>query len=317
MRLPAPALSIAALSTVAAAGLLAASCGKSAPVAQVEVRPSSLPLGYPEVQKLHLSWQTTAGLDPEAGSPTVFVHLLDRQGKVVRTYDHPFPQAWQEGTPVEDVVKIYQSALAPALPPGRYPLTLGLYGGKSNQRWPLEVTGPDLGRHEYRVAEVEVLPPPAGAAGPRFSFTGSWLASEPGGSRQILNLRWLAGAGAIRAEGLSGPGSLWLELKIPAGNGPGEKLVLDDSSNAPSVVVSGTCGGVETGISGPGDHEIEIPVDGAGGSCEIHLKPNFRLLKAGLPGGGPRSVALENLAWIPAAPSAPAAPPPAGAKPGA
>jgi hypothetical protein len=301
---------------VMAAGLLA--CGKPAPVAQVEVRPQNLTLGHPEVQKLHLSWQPTAGLDPEAGVPTVFVHLLDQQGKIVRTYDHPFPQAWQEGTPVEDVVKVFQSALAPPLPPGRYPLTLGLYGAKSNQRWPLEVAGPDLGRHEYRVAEVEVLPPPAGAAGPRFSFTGPWLASEPGGSRQIINLRWLAGEGAIHAEGVAAPGSLWLELKIPAGNGPAEKLVLDDSSNAPSVVVSGTCGGVETGISGPGDHEIEIPVDGAGavGSCEIRLKPNFRLLKAGLP-GGPRSVALENLAWIPAAPAVPTAPvpAPAGTKP--
>jgi hypothetical protein len=285
-----------------AVGLLAAASGKPSPVAQLEVRPQSLTLGYPETQELHLAWQPAAGLDRDAGQPVVFVHLRDGKGAIVRTYDHPFPQGWQEGTQVADVVKVFQSALAPPLPPGRYQISLGLYGNKSGQRWPLEVAAPDLGRHEYRVADIEVPPP---GAGPRLSFTGSWLPSEPGGSRQIVTLRWLDREGAIRVEGLSGPGRLWLELKIPAGKGPAEKLVIDDSSNTPSVVVSGTCGGVETGLSGAGEHEVEIPVDGVppGGGCEIHLKPNFRLLKAGLPGGGPRSVALENAAWTPAAPT--------------
>ncbi|HEV7515614.1 MAG TPA: hypothetical protein VGR07_04875 [Thermoanaerobaculia bacterium] len=305
MRTRARSLSIV---TLAASGLLAVACGKPAPVAQVEVLPQSLTLGYPEIRELHLAWGPAAGLDPEAGQPTVFVHLLDRGGKIVRTYDHPFPQPWQEGTPVTDEVKIFQSALASPLLPGHYQLTLGLYGNKSGKRWPLEVAGPDRGRYEYQVAEVEVPPP---SAGPRLAFAGHWLASESGGSRQIVTLRWLDGPGALRVEGLAGPGSFWLELKIPAGEGPAEKLVLDDSSNAPSVVVSGSCGGVETGISGAGNHEIEIPVDGvpAGGSCEIRLKPNFHLLKVGLPGGGRRSVALENAAWMPAAPGAP---PPAG-----
>jgi hypothetical protein len=275
-------------------------CAKETSVGHLEVQPQSLKLGYPELRELHLSWEPATALDPEAGQPTVFIHLLDRHGKIVRTYDHPFRQAWQEGTPVMSGVKIFQSALAPALPAGRYQLTLGLYGNRSGKRWPLDVAGRDLGRHEYQVAEVEVLAP---EKGPHLSFSGKWLASEASGSRQIVALRWLDGPGALRVEGLPGPGSLWLELQIPAGTGLAEKLVFDDASNSPSVVVSGSCsGGVETGVSGAGQHQIDIPTDGAAadGSCEIRLRPNFHLLKAGLPGGGSRSVALQNAAWTPA-----------------
>ena len=301
---------IAVVVVLGAGGLLGA-CGKPSPVGQVEVRPQSPKVGYPEMRELHLAWQPTAGLDPADGQPTVFVHLLDGRGQIVRTYDHLFPQAWQEGTPVPDGVRIFQSALALPIPPGRYRLTLGLYGNKSGKRWPLDVAGPDLGRHEYQVAEVEVPPP---ADHPRLAFEGPWLPSESGGSRQVVTLRWLDGAGVLKVEGVPGPGTFWLVLKIPAGNGPGEKLVLEDASNAPSVVVSSHCGGLEASFSGPGSHDVEIPLDAApaGGSCEIHLRPNFHLLKAGLPAVRRRSVALENAAWHPGppGPAAPAAPTP-------
>jgi hypothetical protein len=286
-------------------GLLAAACGKPSPVGHVEAQPQSLQLGYPEIRELRLEWEPTRALDPAAGAPTVFVHLLDRKGKIVRTFDHPFPQAWQEGTPVTDVVRIFQSALVPPLPPGTYQLALGLYGTRSHERWPLDVAGPDLRRHEYRVAEVEVPRQATSGSGPRLAFTGKWLASEPGGSRQVVAFRWLEGPGALRVSGIASPGTLWLAFKIPAGGGPAEKLVVEDASNAPSVVVSGSCSkGVETGLSGAGPHEIEIPVEAApaDGACEVRLRPNFRFLKAGLP---PRSVALENVAWAPG-PASPA-----------
>jgi hypothetical protein len=291
MQTPSRALSIAAL------GFLALACGKPAPVARLEARPQTLTLGFPDTQELHLSWEPEAALPPAAGTPTVFVHLLDRHGRIVRTYDHPFPQAWQEGTPVAYNVRIFQSALAAPMPPGAYTLSLGLYGNKSGERWALDVAAEDLRRHEYRVANVQV---PAPGPGPRFSFAGHWLASESGGSRQVPTRRWLDGPGALRVQGLPGSGSIWLVIKIPAGDGPAEKLVFDGGSNAPSVVVHGSCnGGVETGISGAGSHEIEIPADGlpAGGSCEIHLAPNFHLRRVGMP---TRSIVLENVAWTPA-----------------
>src|SRR5579885_989601 len=153
------AQAIALLVVAGAGGLLG--CGKPAPVGQVEVRPQSLKLGYPEMRDLHLAWGPNVALDPADGQPTVVLPLRDAHGQIVRTYDHPFPGAWQEGTPVPDGVRVFQSALAPPLPAGKYQLTLGLYGNKSGKRWPLDVAGEDLGRHEYRVAEVEVLPPAA------------------------------------------------------------------------------------------------------------------------------------------------------------
>jgi hypothetical protein len=292
--MPAPSRAL----PIAALGFLALACGKPAPVAHLEVQPQTLTLGYPDTQALHLSWEPEVTLPPAAGTATVFVHLLDGHGRIVRTYDHAFPQAWQEGMPVAYDVKIFQSALAAPLPPGAYTLSMGLYGDKSGERWALDVAAEDLRRLEYRVAKVEV---PRAGPGPRFSFVGRWLASESGGSRQVPTRRWLDGPGALKVQGLRGPGSIWLVIKIPAGDGPAEKLVFDGGSNAPSVVIHGTCnGGVETGISGAGSHEIEIPADGlpAGGSCEIHLAPNFELRRAGMPA---RSIALENVAWTPAA----------------
>src|SRR6185295_14074542 len=140
-----------------AAASLAASCGgKPTPVARVEAEPHQLRVPFSQYQTLHLTWTPTAPLDEE--QPTVFVHLLDDRRKVIRTFDHAFPQRWREGTPVSYDVKLYQSALAPPLPAGKYKVTLGLYG-KDRKRWALDGLGEPTGREEYTVAEVEA---PAG-----------------------------------------------------------------------------------------------------------------------------------------------------------
>src|SRR5262249_10814380 len=105
-----------------------------------------------------------------------------------------------------------------------------------------------------------------------------------------------------------GAGTFWLVLKIPPGNGPGEKLVLDDASNAPSVVVGSSCGGGEAGISRAGRHEIQVPIHAAppGRGRRGPLEPHFH------PGetAPPRSAALETRAWPPGPPGAPAPPAP-------
>ncbi|HEX6865368.1 MAG TPA: hypothetical protein VF414_21245, partial [Thermoanaerobaculia bacterium] len=128
-------------------------CGEDAPpVATLEVSPKSVRLPFPELHTIHLSWQPTAPLEGFTGSPTVFVHLLDDNGKVVRTFDHTFPERWREGSTVGYDLKLYQSSLAPALNPGRYRLTIGL-AGKEKERWTLDGVGEPVARREYLAAE--------------------------------------------------------------------------------------------------------------------------------------------------------------------
>jgi hypothetical protein len=284
---------------VAALTFAAAGCGRQEPaVAELRVEPARLRLGPAELQRLRFTWSPSAPL-AGGGQPTVFVHLLDRREKVVRTFDHLFPQRWSEGEPVAYDVAVFQSALAPPLVPGKYRLSVGLYG-PGGERWALDGLGKPLRRDEYVAAAVEV---PADGGGPRFVFPPEWGPLEPGSDRQVLARRWLAGEASFRLEGVRGRGAVWLVLRIPSADGPGQSLQLDGGSGAPSVRirVSDSCGGVETAVSGPGRHEIEMPVDEVpqDGICTIALRPNFRFVAPGL--AGPRSASLETAAWISAA----------------
>lgn len=280
-----------------------AGCNRQAPdIGSLEVQPRSVSLPYPQLTTLHLTW-TPAAASGDADTPSeplVFLHLLGAKGQVLRTFDHPFPRHWLAGTPVSYDVKLFQSALAPPLDPGKYRLIAGLYG-EGGKRWPLGGLGEPVRRGEYLAAEVEVPPQPAG---PRLEFSSQdWLPIEAGTDKQVVARRWLSERpGEIRVEAIPGPGTLWLSFRIPAGDGPYQKLVYHDaSSNSPAVVVRGTCGAVETGISGPGPHEVEMPIEPppsekAEGGCRVTFVPNFHVLSNDHP--APRSVALENAAWI-------------------
>jgi len=287
------------LSTVAAFALCLAGCGGGQePVAHLAVEPRQVRLGYPEIAELQLTWQPLDEPGQRARGAVVFVHLLDAPGEIVRTFDHALPAGWQDGEPVTYPLKLYQSALAPPLPPGPYRLTMGLYDGRGRRRWPLATGGPDLGRHEYQVADV-VVPPPD-RAGPHFRFSPDWLPAEPGGDRQVLARRWLRGSrGTIQVTGLRGTGNLWLVIEIPPPSA-GQKLTILDSSNVPSAEVSWSCGGMDTSLSGQGGHEMELPAEEPppGGTCEVEVRTNFRLAVEGTP--EQRSIALSNLAWNPA-----------------
>lgn len=290
---------------------LAAGCGGEDPaVGTVEVSPSTVRLAHPTVQPIRLAWAPSAALEAE---PLVFVHLLDEQGAVLRTFDHPFPRRWRPGEPVEYEVKLYQSALAPPLPPGRYRLTLGLYGA-GGERWPLAGLGEPVARREYPAVEVEV---PAEPVGPEIGFSPSWLAVEPGADRQVLARRWVNGRGAIRLSDLQEPGGVWMVVRIPPADAANEDLVFDGGASAQSVLVRSDCGGSETGISGVGAHELILPVETVppDGACRIVLLPSFHLKSRGA--GPNRSVVLENLAWVPSrsSRSSPARPARAGEAP--
>lgn len=274
----------------------AAGCGEEPPpVASLEVTPRNLRLPFPELHAIHLNWQPTAPLEGFAGTPTVFVHLLDDNDKVVRTFDHAFPSRWREGMAVGYDVKLYQSAIAPPLAGGRYRLTVGL-AGEGKQRWTLDGLGEPVARREYLAADVDVPPPPANKkSGPRFSFTKEWMPVEPGSDKQVLARRWLTGDGGIRAAGLRQPGYVWLVLWIPAPDVTGGGLTLKEGAKIPEVRIEGSCGDFEASITGPGLHGVEMPLPDPSktGQCRLMLRPNFSF------GSPPRSVSLENAAWSP------------------
>jgi hypothetical protein len=259
------------------------------------VTPKKVRLPYPELHSVHLTWKPSMPLEGFTGTPTVFVHLLDQDRKVVRTFDHPYPGRWREGEPVSYDLKLYQSTLAPPLPGGSYSLTLGL-AGQEKQRWAVEGVGEPVARLEYLAAEVEIPAPAKNKkSGPRFTFSEQWLPPEPGADRQLIARRWLSGPGGMRVAGLRQPGSLWLVLRIPEPKVAGN-LTVNDGGGVPSVRIEGSCGDYEASISGPGIHEVEMPVaePPKTGMCRLTLTPNFQFGS-----GGPRSVSLENAAWSP------------------
>jgi hypothetical protein len=288
---------------------LAAGCGggKQTPVARVEVEPSLVRLPFGQAQTVRLTWTPSAPLEGET-TPTVFVHLLDSQQKVARTFDHPFPERWREGAPVTDDFKVYQSALAPPLPPGKYQVVLGLYG-RDGKRWALEGLGEPVGKDEYKGFQIEV---PAQESSPKLTFSPTWLPVEAGGDKQVVARRWMADRGDVRVTGQTGPGVVWLVIQIPPAGKPEYTLALDPGAGSPSVLVQGNCGGGETNFSGSGIHEVEVALDSPppDAPCRVQLSANFSL-QFRTTAGRKRSVSLENIAWVPGGARKPASQTPA------
>jgi hypothetical protein len=279
--------------------VLAVGCKKNdTPVGKLEVAPVELKLAPSEVQKVQLTWTPSVALGAEGA--TVFVHLLDSEKKVVRTYDHAFPQAWAPGTPVSYDVKVFQSAIAPPLAAGKYTLTVGLYG-KDGERWALEGMGEPVGKKEYKAADVDVAPD---GYGPKFAFAPAWGPLEEGGDRQVVARRWMVNRGSIRLNDQRDAGTVWLVVRIPEERVEGYELVFDPTATTPMVKAIGRCGSTEMSVSGPGLHEIELPVEApvAGDYCSILLTANYQL-KPTSQAGTPRSASLENIAWIDGTPS--------------
>ncbi|MGH9364111.1 MAG: hypothetical protein ACRD1B_02440 [Thermoanaerobaculia bacterium] len=193
---------------------VAAGCRKEeTPAARLSASSSIVRLSYPESLPLTLEWTPLAPLEPGGPHPTVFVHLIDRPNHVLRTFDHELPGPWTVGQMQRDVIDLYQSALGPPLPPGRYMLTVGLYDPALGYRWRLATDGQDVtGRREYRVADVEALPGRSPDA--RFHFSGGWSAIESSSDRQVPGRRWLSGSGSLSIEPSPRPRTVRLAMRV-------------------------------------------------------------------------------------------------------
>ncbi len=321
------------IATLAAGLAVFAGCGgdDAEPVGRLAAEPREISLAYGTYAELAFTWSPTAELEGASGAARVFLHLLDEEGDLARTFDHDLPGTWGVGEERSYRVPVYQSLLAPPLPPGRYSLTAGLYDADGN-RWPLAFEGERVGRHEYQVAAVEI--PTRGAELPAVQFSPSWSPTLAGADRQVVAFRWLAGEGDLSLGSVPGAGTLWMVLRIPGAREAGmtrrllpvevegeeagreagedaseEPAAADDGGMGPAgagtaapagepwVSVESSCGGFEAQVSGEGRHDLKVPIPAAGSDCVLTLSPNYTVES---PDGDDRTVLLEVLAWGPA-----------------
>lgn len=281
--------SLAAAAALAAVVLAGCERTPDRPVARLAATPVEVALGHPGSAPLDLAWQPLAPLGEVDGELRVFVHLIDGEGEIARTFDHRYPFSWEVGRPQRHRLELYQSALGPSLPAGEYTLIAGLYDG-AGRRWALETTREEVGRREYPLATVRVEGGAAETA--RLEFAGGWLPLEPGGDRQILGRRWTTGDAAIGVGMPRTAGELVLSLNIVAPPA-GVELRLDEGAAQPAVRVTSDCDGSSHHLAGIGSHQIAVAVP-AGAACRVVLDPSFELV---WPEGPPRAATLENLYW--------------------
>ena len=263
-----------AIGALCVIGAFASCAPEPEPVGEVRIEPHRFTLPHGAVQPVDVTWTMTRSL-PDSNA-LVFLHLVDPEGTVRRTFDHALPGGWAPDEVRSETVSLYHSAIGPALPAGQYALVVGILDG-SGERWPLRTDGTEAGRLEYALAEVEV--PELSTEGPRFAFDGSWLPVEAGTDVQVVARRWFHGAASLEIAALPPEAeSVWMVLRIPA---PSDELRLVPGSGAgqPTILLTTDCSGFEAEVSGPGLHEIRVPVDWGGESCRLRLAPSYHLVE--------------------------------------
>jgi hypothetical protein len=267
------------------------------PVGSVRIEPAEIPLPYPGFARVEMTWDLATALDGVEGGPLVFVHLLNAEGDVERTFDHALPFDWQPDTSQSYELTLFQSALAPPLEAGDYRLSVGLYDA-ADQRWALSGVGEEVAQLEYHLATVNTEGDPT--AVPMFYFSPSWLPLEAGTDVQILGRRWLTDEGTIRVAEIPGTGTVWMQLQLSEPLAQIEEISFLEGEDEPQVVLASTCGGEEAVISDFGLHGMEVRVTTTDEGelpeeCEIVLRPNFQIVEVDTLTR--RSVGLQILTW--------------------
>jgi hypothetical protein len=291
------------LLVVGLAAVLAGCAGDSEEiVGGVAAEPTALELTYGTYEPVELTWSPTAELRGGADARMVFVHLVDDEGRLFRTFDHALPESWTPGRGISYPVRLYQSILAPPVEPGDYLLTVGLYDGAS-RRWTLDPgVGEAVDDGEYALVDVTV--PATQGAFPGVVFSAGWSATIAGGDRQVLAVRWLTGEGEIQLTAIPGAGRLWVEFYVPPDE-EGDEWVFDGGDDGaadtggtggrpPRVRVSTTCSDFTAELEGHGAHDVEIPVDRGADGCSITFAPDFTVSSTDLDRS---SLLLQNVSW--------------------
>lgn len=283
------------------------------PIGRLAVEPAFVHLAYPRFHVVRFVFTPsralpTVGTGALAEPPIVFVHLLDRAGEVIRTFDHELPRPWREESVIDYDVVLHQSAIAPALPPGEYRLSAGLLVD-GTQRVTLEVAegSERVSRGEYVVATIDV--PAVDESLPMFYFSSSFRPVERTLDEQHPAVRWFAGESILRVGEVAGAGEVFLGLRIPPHDTAEAELRVEAGAIEPAIWITSPCSGREVRVTGAGRHDVRLPLerapDGSQG-CEVRLAPNFRF-QTRVPGEPAFSALLEVLSWSASSPSASAA----------
>jgi hypothetical protein len=265
-----------------ATAMLVVACSRSRPVGSLSVQPTTVNLAYPFAAPVAVLLTPSAELGRIEGTPVVFVHVLDGGRKLLRTFDHPPPEAWTPGRVQRYELEFYQSAIGEPLPPGAYEVTGGLYDHGTRKRWPLVVPGEEVGRREYRLATLVV--PPSSPPSPTFEFAGPWFPVEPRSSKQVVARRCLPGEGAIAVVAPPSAGTVRLATSIKTSDG---------AATGGAWRVSASCSPQVLDISGAELQWVGFPLTSAGESpCEIRFTPHGSA-------GSAQPLCLEVLAWRP------------------
>ena len=246
--------------------VFAAGCRDKSPVARVTPLPPVIKLTQGQCTSATLRWNMLRALDRQRGNAVVFVHLLEPPRHVLRTYDHPFPGTWKAGAMLDDPLELCQSIDAPAVKPGRYRLSVGLYDSEAGHRWSLITTGVDLKPREYDIASVEVVAAPGGAS--ELRYEGAWGPLTLTTDQQVLMRRKVMGPASIVTLH---PQTNTLRLTIG---------VNDKNARA---IVSSSCSPSARQELPPGYHHISMPACEQG---QIRIEPS----------GG--TVLLDSVAWM-------------------
>jgi hypothetical protein len=286
-----PAARLATLTLAAAALAACLGCGvENRPIGRLETAPRELALGYPQHRTLPVRLRPTS-YPIAGGCPTIFVHLVDSEGHIARTFDYR-PPAWTLGEEVSYDLTLYQSALAEPLPAGSYRLLAGAYSPGLGLHHVLERAGEAARRLE--IGRVTV-----GAAMPslELGFSGGWLEPEAGTDSQVLARRWFRHRATLTLHDASAraPVELWLLLNLPSAT-PSDELVLASGERRPRLEVAVSCAPAGAEL-GPGRRQLRLTLPAAGlrQGCSIELAANYALRIPVYP--EPRTGSLEAVSW--------------------
>ena len=292
MKTSRPGLAILLAAALALAGCLG--CGiEKHPIGILESGQPELELGYPEHRSLGLRFEPFA-YPIAGGCPTVSIHLTDRDGRLVRTFDHR-PPAWVPGERLGYDLTLYQSALAEPLPAGRYRLWAGAYSQDLGMRHTLVLAGGRTAGRRHEIASVTV---PETAASRELGFAGDWEGPEAGSDSQVLVRRWFRRQARLilRDAAATEPIELWLLLYLPRA-APSD-LSLEPGELDPRVEVGSSCTADRASIAtGRRELRFAIPAAELRRGCSLELRANYEVRSDSIP--RPRSASLEAISWRP------------------